>query len=117
MSVDPGWIDRLFVWVKDDNWPTVALILIVVVLGTLLYRTVRRQLQENDYCWELYAQSQKEILELTEFVIEGIGLARAPRTKGQQAQLAALEAKLQQFKQQKELDYQRDQDARRARHK
>src|SRR5690349_9305758 len=115
MPVDVSLIDKLFQWVQHPFALTAGLVIIVVVLARMLYLSQAAKSSEAEYCWEINAQLQKEILELTEFVIEGIALARARRTQAQQVQLAALETKVQNFKQQKELAYQRDQEARRAR--
>lgn len=117
MPVDPSWIDQLFVWVRDDNWPTVALLILVVVLGLLLYRSVRAKLEESDHCWDLYSQSQKEILDLSEMFAEAVTLARAPRRKEQQRQLESLEVRVKQFKDEKARKYAAEQEKRRDRRK
>lgn len=115
--IDPNWIDQIFIWVKDDNWPTVALIVLVVLLGSFLYRAVKTQLEESDHCWDLYSQSQKEILDLSEMFAEAVALARAPRRREQQTQLLQLEVRATQFKEEKARKFAAEQEQRKSRRK
>jgi outer membrane murein-binding lipoprotein Lpp len=113
---DPDFIDRLLVWVQH---PAALLVALVLVVGLLLRREwlreqrIRAELAE---CWALHEQGQKEILDLTAFLVEAITLAgTSPRSKDHAEQVGDLKSRIGQFQHDKELAYARHKAEREAR--
>jgi hypothetical protein len=113
---DPALVDRLLAWVQHPMALLVALVLVVVLLLRREWLREQRIRHELSECWELHEQGQKEILELTAFLVEAITLAgTSPRGKDHAEQVTELKSRIGQFQHQKESAYLRQKAEREAR--
>lgn len=113
--IEPSLIDQALLWVQHPFALFVALALAACLLIRREWKRDQLVRAELSECWELHEQGQREILDLTAFLMESLTLNSTPHTKANMKQVEDLKSRVAQFQHDRELAYERHKADRQAR--